>query len=278
MFALKEKSEKREIKYIKNPTKEQIEQELSENMTMVKYDGGAFFIYINDEYERDRVKEAIGVPHFEWFHETTGLKQWVLYNPKQYKVEYNSEDKFILRFNHHDYNGDPLDAVINASSLCSMFSWMQLPDNISFDRRFELSEIYDTTFMFAGCVLPPNFTLDDRFDLKNVLNTRFMFYQCSINNSSFFGNILHIENSLNIEYMFAESAFHKDIELLLNTGNAKCMDRMFFNTVFYGKCILGDGFVYPHKCKKREVFRDARRENEILTGKKLEEVREILER
>ena len=276
MFTLKTKQEERKIKFISNPTQEQIEAEYKSGLTPLEFGNGVFFFNANDEYERDRVKKAIGVPEYEWFVETTGFKQMVLYNPLHYKPAHNFEEKFFLKFNAHDYDGKPLEMPINASSLCSMFSWMELPDNLKFAKNFKLDKIWDTSLLFAGTILPKEFSLDERFNTQNVGNMRYMFYGCTIRNKDFFKNFLHTECVTNFDYMFAEARLCEGIDLCLNTCNARSMAHMFFNTTFTGKGELGEYFVIPSKVRKKGIFDGAKMKEIKLEGVSLDEVKRTL--
>ncbi len=274
MFTLKTKEEERKIKFISNPTPEQIEREVSAGYTQIEHGKGSYFVNANDEYERDRVKKAIGVPDYEWFQETTGLKRLVLYNPQYYKPAHNFEERFILKFNVHDYDGKPLEMPINASSLCSMFSWMNLPKDLNFSKDFTLAKIWDTSLMFSGTILPKGFSLDERFNTSNVVTMRYMFYGCTIHNKNFFKTFLDTTNVLNFDYMFAESSLCKGLDIGLNTHNAKTMSHMFFNTTFNGLCNLGDDFVDPMKTKT--MFIGARMNDIKLEGVSVSEVKRTL--
>ena len=250
------------LKFIKNPTQEDIKKEIDNGMSKIMYDNGCFFANMNDEYDSDRVKEAIGVPDFKWFHETTGTRNWVLYNPKQYKIEYNSEDKFILRFKDNEYDGSPLNMPINASSFCSMFSWMTLPKNIIFEERFSMKNIIDASMMFAGCVLGD---FEFLFDISSVLFTRYMFFRCNIKNVDWWRK-LNTRYCINLEYMFAETTIQDGVQFDLYTLNAMDMTKMFSNSTFLGKCILGDNFIYPKNISSKNVFNSAKARSIDLTN------------
>lgn len=271
-FTLATKPKPKTLKFVKNPTKEEIKKEIDRGMTRIEYDDGSFFVNMNDEYDSDRVKSAIGVENYKWFHETTGNRNWVLYDPKYFKLEYNSEDKFILRFRTDGYDGTPVSMPINASSFCSMFSWMTLPDNLVFENRFNMDKIIDASMMFAGCVFndfqPP-------WDTSYCLFTRYMFFGCRIKDEEWLKNI-NTQYCINMEYMFAESQINDGVNLDLYTLNAFNMTKMFFNAEFLGKCDLGENFMYPNNAQTQNIFENAVCGALDLTGRPLHEIKAIL--
>jgi len=271
-FTLVTKPKPKILKFIKNPTQEQISKELDQGMSKISYDNGCFFVNMNDEYDQDRVKDAIGVNDFKWFHETTGNRNWVLYNPKFFKVEYNNEDKFILRFRVDKYDGSPVSLPINASSMCSMFSWMELPKNLNFESRFNMNNVLDASMMFTGCRLN-DFELP--WDTSHCLFMRYMFFGCTIPNKSWLKNI-NTRYCINTEYMFAESTLLDGVDMDLNLLNTINMNRMFFKAEFRGKCNLGANFIYPDNSKTRNIFDEAKMDNIDLTGRPLYEVKALL--
>ena len=271
-FTLATKPKPKTLEFCKNPTQDKIDYELDRGMSRINYEDGCFFVNMNDEYDQDRVKTAIGVEDFKWFHETTGNRNWVLYNPKFFKIEYNNEDKFILRFKTEKYDGTPVSMPINASSMCSMFSWMELPSNLVFENRFNMDNILDASMMFTGCIFN-GFELP--WDTSHCLFMRYMFYDCNMPNKSWLKNI-NTRYCINTEYMFGKSTIADGAEFDLHTLNTVNMNRMFFATEFKGNCSLGQNFIYPDTKITRTLFDDAQCRGIDLTGKSLNEIKSIL--
>ena len=159
-FTLVDKNKKIDLIYKIDPSYEEAKKYIEDKLSPIKSGNGYFFVNMKDQYMQDRLKSALGVPHYEVFHETTGRHNWILYNPTQYNLEFNREDKYILRFNHHKYDGSPLEMPINASSLCSLFSWMQLPDNLTFSKDWDTKDIVDMSMMFAIILIYQNSVLN----------------------------------------------------------------------------------------------------------------------
>ena len=262
-FSLAGKPKERKLEYISdsNLTDEIILEKYEHGYSRVRYKGGSFFVNMDDEYEQYRVQEAIGVPNYKWFRETTGNHNWVLFNPKQYNVEYNSENRFILKFNAHDYDGLPLQLPINASSCCSMFSWLTLPEDFVLHRNFVLDNIVDASMMFAGCVFSANFEFD--FDTTNLYNMRYMFFQCKFGRKDFLKK-LNTTNAVNLAYMFGEAELPNGFEVDIDTTNVQNMTKMFFNTIFNGKSTFGDKFNVTGRVTADNLFQGA-----TLNGKEL---------
>jgi Mycoplasma protein of unknown function, DUF285. len=271
-FTLVTKPKPRTLEFCTNPTQDRINYELDRGMSRINYDNGCFFVNMNDEYDQDRVKAAVGVEDFKWFHETTGNKNWVLYNPKYFKTEYNNEDKFILKFKARDYDGTPVSMPINASSMCSMFSWMELPKNLNFESRFNMDNILDASMMFTGCLLN-GFELP--WDTSHCLFMRYMFYECSIPNKAWVKNI-NTRYCINTEYMFGKATIADGVVFDLYTLNTINMHKMFFATEFKGSCDLGVNFMYPANKKSYTIFEGAKCGNIDLFGRPLHEIKSIL--
>ena len=168
------------FKYTKIASQEEIERNESFGLTHIAIDGVSHFVNVNDESAMQELKIRLNLPYCEWFHETTGNKNWVLYDPKHYVVDKNWEGNNILKLHTWTYDGSPIGLPVNASSLCGLFSWMQVPNNIQFGRNFTLRGIVDTSLMFTGCILPSDFRFDERFNTKDVKNMRYMFYKCKL--------------------------------------------------------------------------------------------------
>ena len=113
IFKLKSESGNRIVRNV--ATKEEIERQTTIGKTHIQYEGASYFIYIEDEGEREAFKNQRGIPHYEWFHEKTGNKQWVLYNPLQYKEDLSKNGKKILKFNPKYYKGGKVELPINAT-------------------------------------------------------------------------------------------------------------------------------------------------------------------
>ena len=278
MSSFKLASEKKEIEltYVTNPTEEEVAKYLQTGLSPIKHRSGYFFVNMKDQYMQDRLKNALGVPHYEVFHETTGRQNWILYNPKQYNLEYNREDKYILRFNCHKYDGEPLEMPINASSMCSMFSWMTLPDNLVFHKNWNTEDIFDASTMFAGAIYPENFSLD-KFNFSSVINARYMFFGNTIKSPNFFKKF-NAPNIISAECMFANATFCNDIDLNLTMDITTVMDKMFFNAIFAGKANLGDNFKMNSLVSTKDMFLQAYRDTIPLANMNILDTIEFLKK
>ena len=140
-------------------TKEDIEREAIAGRTHIIFEGCSHFVDVDSESERNAFQKKMNIEGYKWFHETTGDKNWVLYNPNQYTVDKNWEGKNIIKFDSVGYDGSGLETPINASSLCGLFQWMRLPANLKFSKYFNLDNIIDLSLMFTGCIIPSGFKL-----------------------------------------------------------------------------------------------------------------------
>lgn len=254
-FTLASAKKEIELIFYQNPTQEQRKKFKDERLSEIKVKDGSFFVNMHDQYMQDRLKSALGIPNYEVFLETTGLGNWVLYNPKYFKKEFNREDKFILRFKYHNYDGTPVEFPINASSMCSMFSWMKIPENIKFHINTDTSNIIDMSALFAGAIYDDNFNIDF-LNCSSLLNARYMFFENTIKRTDFFNNF-YAPCIINAEYMFAESRFRQDVDINLYMPLVQNLDNMFQNAVFNGNCNLGDNFALPKGVSKKHIFQGA---------------------
>jgi len=273
-FTLADKEKELELIYRVDPSKEEVEKYVNDKLAPIKFDNGYFFVNMKDQYMQDRLKSAIGVPNYEVFLETTGRRNWILYNPKQYNLEFNREDKYILRFNHHKYDGSPLEMPINASSMCSMFSWMELPTNLTFHKNWSTKDVIDMSMMFAGAIFPDDFSLKN-FDFYSLLIARYMFFGCTIRDKKFFENF-NAPCILDAECMFATAALGSNLNLNLSLQVTERADRMFYDTTFAEHTSLGDNFALNEYASKYEMFMKAHKYEDDLSYLSLDEIIEYL--
>lgn len=236
-------------------SKEEIERNENIGQTHLYIDGNSYFINIYDEYDRQRLKNHLGVPEYEFFQEMTGNKNWVLYNPKHYKVDKDWDNDKILKFNNIDYDGAPIEIPINASSLVGMFLWTSIPENIKFSEKlFNLDNIVDLSLMFAGTRFPRDekghfiqIDLSPCFKTKKVLQTRYMFYKTVLPKyfNKFF-ELLDTSTTINLEYMFSQTIISDELVIDISIDNAINVNHMFFNTS--GNYKLGPKFKLPKNC------------------------------
>ncbi len=259
-------------------SREDIERYESIGYTHIVYEGNSHFVYTTDMTERDVFKQSIGLNNYEWFEEGTGNKNWVLYNPLQFKPDRNWKGKRILKFNKEDYAGGRFEVPINASSCCGMFSWTTLPENFSLNNLFNTKDIVDMNLMFAGSILPDDFSISEKFDTSNVRDMRYMFYECVLPEKLVLGNHFNTKNVEEMDFMFSECRIPKNFKLpeTFDTSKVKSMDHMFYEAVFSGKfdfgpafkigsevntnlmftdCLLGTEKVSPEKCDNFEAMR-----------------------
>lgn len=269
-FTLVDKNKKIDLIYKIDPSYEEAKKYVDDKLSPIKSGNGYFFVNMKDQYMQDRLKSALGVPHYEVFHETTGRHNWILYNPTQYNLEFNREDKYILRFNHHKYDGSPLEMPINASSLCSLFSWMQLPDNLTFSKDWDTKDIVDMSMMFAGTVFSDNFDLS-KFSFESLLISRYMFFGCTFKRKDFFKSF-DAPYIVDAECMFATAAFGDGIDLNLSMTATERADRLFFDAQFSDNINFGNNFNLNRQASMEEMFMNASKNGVDLTGLSVDEV------
>lgn len=234
--------------------------------THIVYEGRSHFVYISDDSERDAFKIELGLPHYEWFQESTGKRNWVLYNPEQVKPDRNWKGKKVLKFNKEEYKGDKFELPINASSCCGMFSWTTLPKDFRLSSRFDTRDIVDMNLMFAGCIMSDDFHFNDKFFTKNVKDMRYMFYRCVVPSGLKFELPFTTENTELFDFMFSEAKLPKDFKLSesFDTKSAVSMDHMFYDAKFMGEFDLGRNFVVSPNIVKRMMFSECMIVNEMV--------------
>lgn len=224
------------------------------------------YIYINpyDVSDKEKVEKMLGLEGYKWFQEDSGDKKWVIYNPKHYKIDKDWEQRKILKFNTAEYDGQPLETPINASSLSGMFSWMIIPSNIRFSNRFVLKDIKDMSLMFVGSNIPDDADLSRCLITDKVISTRYMFYRATLPKNNNIANYLNTKNVKNMEYMFGQTLIPNGYEFNLDTRNAENMKQMFSKTRFGGKATFGDKFKINKGCKTDGMFEECIINNEII--------------
>lgn len=235
--------------------------------THIIYEGQSRFLYIDDEDERARFKKLVGLPHYEWFQEGTGNKNWVLYNPTQFKPDRNWKGKKILKFDKDAYKGGRFEIPINASSCCGMFSWVTLPEDFRLDKLFDTSNVVDMNLMFAGSILPGTFQVGEKFDTSKVKDMRYMFYECVLPDNFVFPENFDTRSAEKMDFMFSECKFPGNIVLpdSFDTTNVKSMDHMFYETIFNGHFEFGNNFKIEPEVNKTMIFSDCIIDSELLS-------------
>lgn len=240
-------------------SEEEIERQESFGYTHFVFNGVSNFIDMNDQTDMDRFKHYYSLDQYKWFHEATGDKNWVLYDPSQFVVDKNWEGNNVLKFQAGNYNGSPVTMPVNASSLCGMFSWMTIPKNIRFSQSFNLKGVKDTSLMFAGCIFPDGFQLPEKFNTKEVENMRYMFYKSKLPANFSLGDGFITEACVNMEYMFSRAYIMNDFSFGENftTENTQTLYRMFYEATFNGEIDFGDKLrVYSKDINDEEMFKD----------------------
>lgn len=262
-------------------TKEEIERQTLIGKTHIEYEGASYFIYIEDEGEREEFKNNRGIPHYEWFRERTGNKNWVLYNPLQFKQDLSLSGKKILKFNSKNYMGGKIELPINASSCCGMFSWLTIPDDFTFGRMFNTKNIVDMNLMFAGSVLPKDFQLGKYFDTSNVEDMNYMFYECSLPYGFTFGENFRTSKVKNMEYMFSECKMPKNTRFpeTFSTESVNNMGHMFYGCIFNEDFEFNKSFVIKDNVNIDHIFYDCYIGEEQINNwyaEDMEHVKELL--
>ena len=271
----------------KRPTglasQEEIDRNLLIGYSHIVYEGNSHFLYIEDESERFAFKRKIGLPEYEWFQEGTGNKNWVLYNPLQYKPDKNWNGKKILKFNKDEYKGGRFETPINASSCCGMFSWITLPESFNLDKLFYTKEIVDMNLMFAGAVLPDNFDLGKHFHTDKVKDMRYMFYECTIPEGFNFNDKFVTSNVRKMDYMFSECIIPKGVSLpaCFDTSKVVSMDHMFYESEFAKDFDFGPSFKIWNEVNTDMMFADCKIAGETIDNDHCEDfeyMRKLLSR
>ncbi len=227
---------------VKRATDEEIAERASRGYAHIVCDGASYFVNPSDEYERARLQKTLGVENYKWFQEATGAKHWVLFNPKHFKIDKDYENRKVLKINSMEYDGGLVETPINASSLCGLFSWSIIPENIKFSRRFSLKDITELSLMYAGSRIPENVDLSPCFKTNTVLNTRYMFYRTKLPKKFQIPDTFDTSFVSNMEYMFAQMTIPDKFEINLHTDSAMDVNHMFFNANFDGSCSFGENF------------------------------------
>ena len=139
--------------------------------------GKTFFLNVNSEEERERVKEEVNansLTKYDWFKEKTGEKHWVLYNTEMYEIV--EDVKRLYLHYKEDSNLTPI-IPINATSCYSMFE--ECSKHTSFDlSNFDTSKVTNMSYMFYNC---SNLTSLDfsNCNTSKVTSIHWMFCNCS---------------------------------------------------------------------------------------------------
>lgn len=263
-FALKDNSKEQElICIIGGATKEEIAFQEQFDKVHIYADGNSYFINPYDEYDKMRLLERLGVPNYKFFHETTGNKNWVLYNSDHYHTDKDWDNQSILRFNTSRYDGCPIETPINASSLVGLFSWMKLPDNLKFSKRFIVKDIIDLSLLFVGSRIPSNLDISPCLSNTNNLKyTRYMFYKSKIPNNFQLPNDFNTSKVENMEYMFGQTTIPSGFIVNVDTRNATDLNHMFYNTIFLdSKPKYGEHFVISQDKNTNFMFDKLKEKN-----------------
>ena len=166
--------------------------------------GKIYSLNVNSEEEREKVKEEVNtnsLAKYDWFKETTGKENWVLYNTEMYEITKNGNCKRLYLHYKEDSNLAPV-TPINMTSCYFMFAGcsklIQL-DLSGFDTRnvidmrcmfedclrltkldlssFKTSKVTLMISMFNSCVSLTQLDLSS-FDTSSVISMSGMFYNC----------------------------------------------------------------------------------------------------
>ena len=151
--------------------------------------GKTFFLNVNSEEERERVKEEVNansLTKYDWFKEKTGEKHWVLYNTEMYEIV---EDVKRLHLHYkEDSNLTPI-IPINVKQL-----------DLS---NFDTSNVFDMSAMFFNCFSLTQLDLSG-FNTSIVEYMKCMFYQCKTLTTIYTSAAWKTNRILNTDDMFKE--------------------------------------------------------------------------
>lgn len=222
-------------------SEEEIRANEIRGLTHIVYDGVSHFLYIDDSNHREKLKEYLFLKNYEWFHEETGNKNWVLYNTNQFHITTNMKGKKIVHFDEHNYNGSRLELPINASSCCGMFSWTTIPENMNWSNLFNTKDIVDMSLMFAGTNINDKHKSFSQFMKTDSLKVaRYFLYDATLPSDFTFD--LDLSNCLNFEYMFSRAKIRPGFKAPnFDISSGIDLTRMFFETKFGPNCSFGPG-------------------------------------
>ena len=164
--------------------------------------GKTFFLNVNSEEERERVKEEVNansLTKYDWFKEKTGEKHWVLYNTEMYEIV--EDVKRLYLHYKEDSNLTPI-IPINATSCYSMFE--ECSKYTSFDlSNFDTSKVTNMSYMFYNC---SNLTSLDfsNCNISKVTSIHWMFCNCSKLTTIYVSNKWNVDNVTESEEMFTD--------------------------------------------------------------------------
>lgn len=145
------------------------------NILAITINNYSYQINLNSEESRNSCVQQVNKStskHFKWFKETTGNKNYVLYDSDMFEI--GTDDTY----DYLHYKGScskPPVMPFNASSCYMMFSELNGKKELDFS-HFDTSKIITMNSMFTMSKFK---SLDlSPFNTENVEDTSFMFYQC----------------------------------------------------------------------------------------------------
>lgn len=177
---------------------------------------------------------------FAWFQESTGNKNWVLYDLAQY-----SPDPLAGMFLHvKKIPEGTLELPVNASSCYKMFSDTEINDRFSFTKAFDTSEIVTMANMFENAEFTSSIYFPTSFNTENVLDMSFMFAGATIEVPFKFTDAFNAKKAISLEQMFCRTKFNCDFELPngFSPEKAESFDSMFSSCTIKGNFSLPSSF------------------------------------
>ena len=174
---------------------------------------------------------------FAWFQESTGNKNWVLFDLAQY-----APDKQTGLFLHvKKIPEGTLELPVNASSCYKMFSATEINDKFSFTKAFDTTDIVTMANMFENAKFTSAVYFPTSFNTENVVDMSFMFAGATIEVPFRFTDAFNAKKAINLEQMFCRTKFKCDFELpeSFSPEMAESFDSMF------SSCIVDGDFKLP---------------------------------
>ena len=174
---------------------------------------------------------------FAWFQESTGNKNWVLFDLAQY-----APDKKTGLFLHvKKIPEGTLELPVNASSCYKMFSATEINDKFSFTKAFDTTDIVTMANMFENAKFTSAVYFPTSFNTENVVDMSFMFAGATIEVPFRFTDAFNAKKAINLEQMFCRTKFKCDFELpeSFSPEMAESFDSMF------SSCIVDGDFKLP---------------------------------
>ena len=196
------------------------------------------YSYIVDLTSEDAKEECVKTLRkntyrsFAWFQESTGNKNWVLYDLAQYSPD--KKTGLFLRIKKIPEG--ILELPVNASSCYKMFSDTEINDKFSFTKAFDTTDIVTMANMFEDAKFTSATYFPTSFNTENVIDMSFMFAGATIEVPFKFTDAFNAKKAISLEQMFCRAKFNCDFELpeSFSPEMSESFNSMFCNCTIKG--------------------------------------------